>query len=318
MLELRNDLTILLYGATGSGKSTLGVELAKALFKQNRTRTAVFMADEGSRSPYELLEDYRNDTDLKEMGVVSSYKPEGNPWIWVSRALQGKVPRVGKKGTEWVNVLEDSPNIGLIIHEGLTSYAEMLMQEMARMSADNINIGGEGVATLGKEKEKDQGNVLKAWKFDVRGEGEVMRVGGNSMVHYGIAQVQTRDGLLKGRPNVPHLYTAMLRRGSEEGTKASVSGPQLVGGSLTGSLPRWFDLTFRVDAEGDAHALYIMPKPDVSMGGRTMMLANPRVPMEGGRVVVPPSIKPASLVRALEVLAARKVAAREDLKGELG
>ena len=263
MLNLRSDLTILLYGATGHGKSTLAVELAKALFKQARSRAAVFLADEGSRSPYELLEEYRNDTDLKEQGVVTIYRPEGNPWIWVSRALQGLVPRPGKKGVEWVSCLEDSPNVGLIIHEGLTSYAEMLMQEMAKMSAENVNVGGEGVATMGKDKEKDEKNVLKAWKFDVRGEGEVMKVGGNSMAHYGIAQVQTRDGLLRGRPNVPHLYTAMLRRGAEEGTKASVSGPQVVGGALTGSLPRWMDLTFRIDAEGDAHVLYIMPKPDV-------------------------------------------------------
>ena len=318
MLDLRNDLTILLYGPTGAGKSTLAGQLIKSYFMQTRKRAAVFLADEGSRSPYELLEEYRNTTDLKDMGVVTTYRPTGNPWIWVSRALQGRVPKPGKKGIEWVSCMDDTPNIGLIIHEGLTSYAELLMQEMARMSADNVNVGGDGIATLGKDKEQDKGNVLKAWKIDVTGDGEVMRVGGNSMVHYGIAQIQTRDGLLKGRPDVPHLYTAMLRRGNEEGTKAAVSGPQLVGGALTGSLPRWMDLTFRVDAEESGHVLYIMPRPDAQLGGRIMMLANPRLPLEGSKVVVPPMIKPASLVKALEHLALRRVAAREELKGELG
>ena len=48
------------------------------------------------------------------------------------------------------------------------------------------------------------------------------------------------------------------------------------------------------------------------------MLANPRLPMEGSKVVVPAAIKPASLVKALEHLEARKNAARDELKGELG
>ena len=118
---------------------------------------------------------------------------------------------------------------------------------------------------------------------------------------------------------MPHVYTAMLRRGAEEGTKAPVSGPQLVGGALTGSLPRWFDYTFRVDvAEDGIHALYLAPKVDPALGGKTMMLANPRLPMAGTKVAVPAVIKPASLVSALRKLEEREAAALVEEREELG
>ena len=297
---------MLLYGPTGSGKSTLGAELIKTLFKEDKRRALVFMADEGSRQPYAILE---------KLGVCTLVRPEGNPWIWVDRAFQGLVKVKGG----WVKAVTYIEDLGLIIHEGLTAYAESLMQEMARMSAENINVGGEGVATLGKDKEKDEKNVLKAWKFEVKGDDkEVLRIGGNSMAHYGIAQVQIREGFGKVRPAVPHLYTATLRRGQEEGTKAPVCGPQIVGGALTGMLPRWLDYTFQAESEGESHVLYLMPHPDSVAGGRTMAMANSRLPLEGGSVKVPMSVKPASLVKALQVIAARKEAAFADVKAELG
>ena len=179
-MNLANDLTMLLYGPTGSGKSTLGAELIKAIYKEDKRRALVFMADEGSRKPYAILE---------KLGVCKVVHPEGNPWIWIDRAFQGLVKVKGG----WVKASDFVPDLGLIVHEGLTAYAESLMQEMARMSAENINVGGDGVATLGKDKEKDEKNVLKAWKFEVKGDDkEVLKVGGNSMAHYGIAQVQIR------------------------------------------------------------------------------------------------------------------------------
>lgn len=307
-LNLRPDTSILLYGESGHGKSTLGAELAKEVYKESKKVTHVFMADEGSHSPYEILE---------ELGVVHIHRPSGNPWIWVNRAFQGQV----RDGAGWkvvADTVSGDNTVGLIIHEGITAYAELLMQEMSRMSAEGLNVGGDGVAQLGKDREKDEKNVLKAWKIEVKGDKEVMRVGGNSQAHFGIAQTQIREGLLAGRPKVPHLYTAMTRRG-ESGSNSPVLGPLVIGEALTGKLPRWFDYTFRVVADSQGqHTLYLGPHSDPSLGGRTIALANPRLPKEGAKVKVQLSITPASIVQALSQMRARKDAARDEVRAELG
>ena len=112
-LELPSELSVLLYGDTGHGKSTLIAELATALKVTHNKRTVVFLADKGSAKPYR---------SLAKHGVVELLEPQGNAWLWVNHALRGEVRVSGKN---YRSVADE--DVGLIVHEGLTAYAELLM-----------------------------------------------------------------------------------------------------------------------------------------------------------------------------------------------
>ena len=288
-LTLPADLSVLLFGDTGHGKSTLIAELIEELYVTQGTTAAIFLADRGSVKPYKILQ---------EQGVVTTYTPQGNPWMWMHHALRGEVRNEQTQTYETV-AGDGNDGVGLIVHEGLTAYAELLMSAMANMSSNGTNIGGEG-----------------AWNVILREGKDMLKVGTSNMAHYGMAQLQIREGILSAKPPVPHLYTAGIRRG-ESAANTPVLGPLIVGEALPGQIPRWMDYTFRCAMTGGKYYLHLSPHTDQQLGPRTVVLSNPRLPKAGKEVVVPPSIEPASLVDALRILAAREAAAAKELRTRL-
>lgn len=280
-LDLAADLSVLLFGDTGHGKSTLIAELIEELYVTRGTTAAVFIADRGSLKPYKIL---------KQHGAVKVYTPQGNHWIWLHHALRGEVRQ---EDMSYASVA--TKGVGLIVHEGLTAYAELLMSAMATMSSNGTNIGGEG-----------------AWNVILREGTDMLKVGTSNMAHYGMAQLQIREGILSPKPPVPHIYTAGIRRG-ESAAHTPVLGPLVVGEALTGQLPRWMDYTFRCAVSGGKYHLHLSAHTDPQLGPRTVVLSNSRLPKAGKEVTVPASIEPASLVEALRILAAREAAAAEEL-----
>ena len=284
-LELPAELSVLLYGDTGHGKSTLVAELATELAIQHNKRTVVFLADKGSAKPYRILQKH---------GVVNTYTPQGNVWLWVNHALRGEV-RV--KGKDYRSVATE--DVGLIVHEGLTAYAELLMSALAEMSANGTNVGGEG-----------------AWNVVIREEQDTLKLGTSNRAHYGMVQLQIREGVLADKPPVTHIYTAGVRRG-ESSQNTPIVGPLVVGESLTGQLPRWVDYTFRCAMTQGKYFLHLSPHSDPQLGSRTVVLSNPRLPREGASVHVPSAVEPASLVKALSLIPARERAAEQELVAKL-
>jgi energy-coupling factor transporter ATP-binding protein EcfA2 len=283
-LNLPEDLSLLLYGDTGHGKSTLIAQLAVHLAQQGK-RTAIFLADKGSHRPFKLL---------AKQGVVDLYHPQGNAWLWVHHALRGEVKDA--KGT-YHSVVKD--DIGLVVHEGLTAYAELLMSSLASMSANGTNVGGEG-----------------AWNVTIREDKDSLKLGTSNRAHYGMVQLQIREGIHAEKPPVPHIFTAGVRRG-ESGQNTPVLGPLVVGEALTSQLPRWMDYTFRCAMTGGKYHLHLSPHADPQLGPRTVVLSNSRLPLQGGSVAVPASVEPASLVKALQILQRREEAAEIELIKQL-
>ena len=284
-LEVPSELSVLLYGDTGHGKSTLIAELITALKITHNKRTVVFLADKGSAKPYRTLAKH---------GVVELLEPQGNAWLWVNHALRGEVRVSGKK---YRSVADE--DVGLIVHEGLTAYAELLMSSLAQMSADGTNVGGEG-----------------AWNVVIREETDTLKLGTSNRAHYGMVQLQIREGVLADKPPVAHIYTAGVRRG-ESSQNTPIVGPLVVGESLTGQLPRWVDYTFRCSMNQGKYYLHLAPHSDPQLGSRTVVLSNPRLPLEGASVKVPNAVEPASLVKALTLIQARERAAEEELVTKL-
>jgi len=285
---LSPDLSVLLYGDTGHGKSTLIAELATHLRIHTGKKTAVFLADKGSSRPYRLLQKH---------GVVDIYTPQGNAWLWVNHAMRGEV-RTGTNPVAYASVVTDE--VGLVVHEGLTAYAEILMSELASMSAQGQDVGGGG-----------------AWNVVIREEKDILKLGTSNRAHYGVVQLQIREGVLALHPNVPHIYTAGVRRG-ESPEKTPILGPMIVGEALTSQIPRWVDYTFRCALSNGKYVLYLAPHTDQQLGPRTVVLSNPRLPKAGASVKVPPSVEPANLVKALTLIQAREAAADKELATQLG
>ena len=67
-LSLPQDLSVLLFGDTGHGKSTLIAELIEELYVTTGSTAVVFLADRGSITPYKILRDH---------GAVTVYTTPG-------------------------------------------------------------------------------------------------------------------------------------------------------------------------------------------------------------------------------------------------
>lgn len=287
------NLTILLYGATGSGKTALVGELAEHYFKTSRMRTRLYSADRGG---WETIRPY------VELGVIDAIPMFGDPWLWIDNVVKGNKLEDGK----WVPGID--PDIALYAFEGMTSIADAVMSWMAEASGKGVNIGGGG-----------------AFNFIVKGEnGQApLKIGSNNMAHYGVAQQQvfeksTQSQYLPGTV----LWTAGDKRG-EDDANGGVVGPQVAGKSLTPEVPRWFKYTFRTAVEvnpGEAakHVLYTGRHIEMQSRGLAQGIANARVPLAGESIDIPAKIEPASLVHVLELLQRRQGAAKDAIKARLG
>lgn len=291
-LVVGNNLTILLFGPTGSGKTAQIGELAEAYFRQVRGRTRLYSADRGG---WETIKPY------VDLGVIEAIPMFGEPWVWIDHAVKGDKLENGK----WVPGLDK--DIAMYAFEGMTSMADAVMSWMAEAAGRGINIGGGGSFSF-KVKDEESKTSLS--------------IGSNNMAHYSVAQQQvyeksTQSQYLPGTV----LWTAGDRRG-EDDANGGVIGPQIAGKALTGEAPRWFKYTWRLGVEvlpGQAakHVLYTDRHMEMQ-GKMAQGIANSRVPLSGSSIEIPDKIEPASLVRILELLNSRQDSARDEIAARLG
>lgn len=289
-----DNLTILLFGPTGSGKTAQIGELAEYYFKPEHKITRLYSADRGG---WETIKPY------VELGVVEAIPMFGNPWQWLDHAVKGDKLVNGK----WVPGID--PNVAMYAFEGMTSVADAVMTWMAEAGGRGVNIGGGG-----------------SFNFKVAGDtpADMLTIGSNNMGHYSVAQQQIYEKSTQSQ-NLPGtvLWTAGDRRG-EDDANGGVVGPQVAGKALTGEVPRWFKYTFRLAVEvnpGEAakHVLYTDRHIEMASKGMSQGISNSRVPLSGGAAVnIPPKIEPASLVSVLELLRQRQGAAKDEIKLRLG
>lgn len=297
---------ILLIGMTGTGKTTLAGEMAKFIYMTTGRITLMYLMDRGDTSSID---------HLIEEGIILPIRL-GNyePFIFLDRITKGKVLNAQQ---EWVAA---PPNVGLRIFDSATGIGEEQLKRTRDSQATDSPIGP------------------KAYSFTIattaEGGREVERltIGANDKSHYGIIQGRIVDAMWdstnwKEDPGFPchMIWTAGLRRvDQDDDTKLPLLGPDLAGKALVGTAPRWFSNTFAVTKTSDpgggknTHILHLDAYADMSMGG-SQVVGNGRVPLDGGDVskggiVVPDLIRPASLVKALNFLAARQLAAREEIK----
>jgi len=298
---------ILLIGLTGTGKTTMAGALAKYLYLQTGRQTLMYLMDRGDTSSI----DHLIDEDIIIPVRLGNYEP----FIFLDRVTKGKI--LDKDGATWI----DPPkNIGLRVFDSATGIGEEQLKRTRDSQSGDSPIGP------------------KAYSFTITAVGgankevERLTIGANDKSHYGIIQGRIVDAMWdstnwKEDPRFPcHMvWTAGLRRvDQDDDTKLPLLGPDLAGKALVGMAPRWFSNTFAVTKTSDisggknTHILHLDAYADMQMGG-AQVVGNGRVPLDGGDVtaggiVVPDRLQPADLVKALNFLAARQLAAREEIK----
>lgn len=290
-----NNVTILLFGPTGSGKTAQIGEVAEYLFKNYNLITRLYSCDPGgwlTVAPY------------IELGIIELVPYFGDsPWHWIDAAVQGKKLVDGK----FVPGID--PKVGLYAYEGMTSMADKAMLWMSGQAGVGVNIGGGGAFSFtAKSSDKDNKDI---------------KIGSNNQAHYSVAQQQVYDKSAQSQllPGIV-LWTAGDRRG-EDDVSGGVVGPQVAGKALTGEVPRWFNLTFRIGTEAQIgqptkHVLYT--DSHVEMNAKMAKgISNSRIPLAGGETVkIPDRIEPASVIKIIEMLNLRQQSATDAIRKRLG
>lgn len=292
---LMADTKLLIMGDTGAGKTGQIGLLAEYLYvlSGGTKKTVLFTMDEGG---------FLTIKPLVDLGVIEIVKHDGKmpPWIWVSHALKGEALENG----EWVKKT-DPETCALAAYEGLTAFSEFMLEDLSRHSATHPTqtVGGDS-----------------AWQFQSTYEGETIKMASNTMSHYGLVQMRIMHEILKAKPGVPSIWTSVLTR-STDPLGGGILGPQTVGKSQAPTIPRLFDLSFRIDAEtnGDqpsTHTLFLETHEDKAARGARVNV-NTRVPLSGGNVIVTTKFAPANIIVALQQLQARHEAAKSDTQSRL-
>lgn len=284
--------TILLYGRTRSGKTSLIGELAEQIYRESQKKTRLYTIDLGGIGPIEPL--------ISEGIIELISQEDDNPWHFLNKLSKGMV-----RNEKHLWVPGDFTNIGLIANESMTAFGDAFMNSLADESAGGGNVGGGS-------------NV----SFTVLDKGESLKIGGSNMAHYNVTQTRiTKEVWASQRLPVDNiLWTASVSKDDDQINTGKVLGPAVVGKALTAEVPRWFQYTFRVDClpaamgKPERHILYLGNSADVQ-AGNAVSLGNTRTPIDAP--TLPASIEPASLVKALELIDDANLKARETIRKRL-
>lgn len=285
--------TILFYGRTRAGKTTQLGELAEYVKKTTGKKMLLYFADKGG------ADSIQNYIDLGLIDAV--YQLDTPIFIFLSKACAGQIRDAQGK---WVPA--DLTQYGCVAFESMTAFADSMMDYMIEQSSQGVNIGGGG-------------NV----SFSITDGTDTLKVGGSNMAMYGICQSRITSEVWKSQKlNVEFIvWTASQSKDEDLNAGGKVIGPAVIGKALTTEVPRWFQLTFRIDclpAQGgkpEEHILYLGNNTDLAAGNATA-LGNTRTPLDSDPL--PSSIKPASIVKALDLIDKAETQAKAKIKARLG
>jgi len=220
----------LIYGASGTRKtSNIGL-IALYVWQKYHKRTRMITLDGGGFDP--LL-------SLVEEGIII-------PWVLIGRnklttnvidlAVQGYWPKepddpssplVSPTSATW----ED---IGFYAIEGLTSMGDSFIRILKR---DKASLSQDPSYTYSEEA------------VEVDGKKRVISYSGGNMTYFGFAQDQLYDFVMKTHvlPCEKVLWTALEGKGEEEGSRAPVYGPAIVGRKSTGKATQWFGNSVHIE-----------------------------------------------------------------------
>lgn len=218
---MANPRSIMIYGPSGSTKTTQLYFLAKYILKITGKRIRMIHCSPGGYAPFE-------DSSLIKSGQVEVFDFNGSTQVLanIRRLSEGYWPRVTKDGgiyfrTEPVCMTtpEQWDGIGAYLIDDMTSMGEMLKNHCSNQT--------KGVG------------FSEAWKYEEDGYTLL----GLTKGHYGIVQKEIYGRHVQGFRSLPIQYliwTALVGKGEDGQSRETVYGPQLVGNASTHLIPSWF------------------------------------------------------------------------------
>ena len=246
---------ILEYASGGVGKTNLLGTAAKHVFKTTGKKTRVVTADGGGAGPLEPGI-RAGAIDLLD---VTAWPYPFRTFDYISR---GWWPKDLSSPTPWKELRDpdnqDWSQVRAYGVEGLTAFGLQLMNSMRDRQAKGEQIG-----------------AMDGQKLGLFGDGEgtdVLKLGSNTMTHYGIAQSYLYTFVKNFRQLWPRgvdliVWTALELKATDE-AKAPVYGPMLPGKAATATCIPWFTDVLHLDV--------IDPKkqPDGSVVGERKLFLN--------------------------------------------
>ena len=219
---MRRPKADLVYGATGTYKTSNIGRVAHALHKAAGKVTHLVSADGGGWEPLQPLVD---------AGIMR---------VWPVRLWPNCIEAVDKACQGYWPIDCDDPlkplqppteallkNVGMVALEGLTSFGSLIMGKL-----------------------KQPGVTLsQAPSYELL-DGSTKYAGG-SMAAFGFVQDRIYEFVMKSHmiPFVDKvLWTALEAKGEEEGTKIPIFGPAIEGKKATGKAGQWFCNLFHMEA----------------------------------------------------------------------
>lgn len=249
------NITICLYGDSGTFKTTQVGFLSKMIYEKYGKVTRLVSADGGGYRPLEpyiqagLIEAY-SVIDEDKIIYILHQLTQG---YWPMELKNGK--RVGSKFTRNLD------NVGMYAFEGLTTISERIIDHLAGKKLGmnpaysmKLTSSGETISTSDKGDFKDQKFLSEDKLVDDKGNalGDVIS-GAYSQDHYGYVQKTVVEKVLMSW-NLPVelvLWTSHEAKGEDENTRASIYGPALVGKKGTPKIPRNVGMLIHADIVED-------------------------------------------------------------------
>jgi hypothetical protein len=220
-LPIRRKPVELVYGKSGSGKTTWWLKLAKHFWEHEQKKTRCYHGMGGEETIYAAIDQ----GELPEEAIsIFDYAEKPFPGETLQLCTEGYWPDANGKFTR------DIPSdVGFFVFEGLTAMSNAYMAELAQLATDPKHKFGQDTPILftsGQTKE-----------------------GGNPPSHFGIAQRKILK-LIENTRTLPGwvLWTAHETDAEDKETQEKLVGPAVAGKALASKIGGSFGNTIHLDS----------------------------------------------------------------------
>lgn len=227
---------VLLYGITGTGKSTQVAEVIKKM-ATTEMPALVHASDRGGIGPYKPLV-------AKGLCVLNVYDGQSDRFIWLDNVVRARVSVRDEKGKlSWKQL--DPKQLSLVAIDSLSGTGGLILNALGQQAAVGQNVGGEPAPGL-----------------KIQAEGATVTVPSSSRTHYLVTQRFVLEKVWQSQQlECPVIWTAhedidSLDKKMADGTREAemsaglgirgIIGPMVAGSALTKKLPEDFVYTFRL------------------------------------------------------------------------